>query len=167
MRVLVLGATGMAGSSIYALLDKNPDFEVHGTVRSELDASMSSIYKAKNIHQVTDIISEQNLRAFLNKIKPNVVINCIGIIKQITNTDTKALISVNSLFLIFSLRWGLKLVHELFILALIVSFPALRVFILRWTSLMRRTFMVRARKWGRSILAHPKNLYYWSRYQAQ
>jgi dTDP-4-dehydrorhamnose reductase len=98
MKVLVLGATGMLGHKIIQALASAHD--VTGTVRG--DATLYSGHPVLGsfnlIGEVTadDIASVE--RAF-DKVKPNVVINCIGMIKQQSGAqDPITAITLNALF---------------------------------------------------------------------
>jgi len=82
MRVLILGATGMLGYSLFSNLREYDEFEVLGTVRKIKgkedffhDCLSSLVFDV----DVTD--SAQIERAIVST-KPSVVINCIGLIKQ-------------------------------------------------------------------------------------
>jgi len=79
MRILVLGMNGMLGRYVYNYLID--DYEVVGTTRNELDASTIS----KNV-------LASNIRS------GDVVINCIGIIKQRNEAKKLEFVAVNSLF---------------------------------------------------------------------
>lgn len=96
-RILVLGAGGMLGHKLVQVLSQ--DFEVMGTVRSQdADPVFSKLApKAKFLcglsldraHLVEDVITEQ---------KPNVVINCVGLVKQLpAAADKMQSIVVNAL----------------------------------------------------------------------
>ena len=80
-KVLVIGASGMLGSSIFRFLSEAENLEIYGTVR---DASAIKFFPA-NLHPFLISGIEANeaglLSAFL-LAKPEVVVNCIGIVKQ-------------------------------------------------------------------------------------
>ncbi|MNJ32410.1 dTDP-4-dehydrorhamnose reductase [compost metagenome] len=82
MNVLILGATGMLGYSLFSNLADNAALTVKGTVRS-LAGKMAFFeqYQSQLLQgiDVTDISSIE--QAFIDA-KPEVVINCIGLIKQ-------------------------------------------------------------------------------------
>lgn len=82
MRLLILGATGMLGYSLFSNLRELRELEVFGTVRSIKgkesffeDALSSLIFDV----DVTETTETEHVIA---SIKPDVVINCIGLIKQ-------------------------------------------------------------------------------------
>lgn len=84
-RVLVLGASGMLGSTLFNSFARDPKFETFATVR---DVGVVNNF-AFDLHDslITNISADAEsgiLTAFLIA-KPDVVINCIGIIKQLPN----------------------------------------------------------------------------------
>ena len=98
MKVLVLGATGMLGYSLFSNLSEYPEYDVYGTVRSlEGKEHFFTNHLSKIINDV-DVSRQYELDAVIEKMKPNIVINCIGLIKQhsISKQHVDA-ISINSL----------------------------------------------------------------------
>ncbi len=81
MKVIVIGATGMLGYSIFSNLSNSNDLDVYGTVRSVegLEKYFPSIDK---LLLNVDIKEFETLEHALKQAKPDVVINCIGLIKQ-------------------------------------------------------------------------------------
>lgn len=82
MNVLILGATGMLGYSLFSNLAENPALSVKGTVRGLTGkTAFFEQYQTQLLKgiDVTDITSIE--RAIIDA-KPEVVINCIGLIKQ-------------------------------------------------------------------------------------
>jgi dTDP-4-dehydrorhamnose reductase len=71
--VLILGATGMLGSACIKVLGLNPGLEIIGTSRHS------------NQNYVEFDAAKDDIRELLNRIKPNWVINCIGVIKPYIN----------------------------------------------------------------------------------
>ncbi|HEC8328315.1 TPA: SDR family oxidoreductase [Providencia rettgeri] len=82
MKVLVLGTTGMLGYSLFSNLNEYSNLDVYGTVRS---ISGKEHFFEKNANRLIDNI-DVNFLADIEKtiqlIQPNVVLNCIGLIKQ-------------------------------------------------------------------------------------
>lgn len=89
MKILIFGASGMLGHTLYSELKKN--YKVWGTVRSNnWDPDLLEGYDVDNLPNIDRLISE---------IKPDFVINCIGIIKQLKASKDKILsLEVNSLW---------------------------------------------------------------------
>lgn len=98
-KVLILGAQGMLGSTLFHVLNQK-NYNVIGTVRKSSDSK--SVF-SKNIltgyavsGQLDDIKKFENL---IQTEKPDFVINCIGIIKQLEESKDKSLsIQINSLW---------------------------------------------------------------------
>jgi dTDP-4-dehydrorhamnose reductase len=87
MRVLVLGASGMLGSTLFRVFSRNHQFETFGSLR---DASAKRYFGPElhdglipNVH----LDGESGLLTAFAVAKPDVVINCIGIIKQLPNAN--------------------------------------------------------------------------------
>ncbi|MCE0493783.1 dTDP-4-dehydrorhamnose reductase family protein [Vibrio salinus] len=82
MKVLILGATGMLGYSLFSNLSEYDDLEVFGSVRS---IEGIEHYYQSNIQKLifnVDINELDTVNSAIKDITPDVVINCIGIIKQ-------------------------------------------------------------------------------------
>lgn len=77
MKVLVLGKNGMLGHIVYQYLNEQ-GYEVIGTTRNEFDADKDD---ARNI---------------IEQIRPNIVINCIGILNKKCDENKALAIKVNS-----------------------------------------------------------------------
>jgi dTDP-4-dehydrorhamnose reductase len=97
--VLVLGATGMLGHALMHELSARAELDVHGTVRS-LDGVPSSFVDAFGA-AVTSGVDVRDRRAvveLLEQRRPDVVVNAIGVIKQVpTVADTALTAEINGL----------------------------------------------------------------------
>lgn len=87
MKILVLGASGMLGNAMLRTLAPTQGLDVWGTARSanvlkRFDASLG-----KRIVTGVDVESIDGLMALLTDIRPSVVINCIGLVKQLAQAD--------------------------------------------------------------------------------
>lgn len=83
MRILVLGASGMLGSTAYRVLGNDPRFEAFGTVRSERARQFFPNALAANLRSGVDVENLDGLVSVLEQIRPEVVINCVGVVKQL------------------------------------------------------------------------------------
>ena len=100
MQVLILGISGMLGHTLFRQLTQNPKLQTYGTLRNyqslenkNTPISSSFIYQNISADRLDTI---ENL--FI-QLKPNIVINCIGIIKQLpTAKDPIPSIKINALF---------------------------------------------------------------------
>jgi dTDP-4-dehydrorhamnose reductase len=98
VRVLVLGATGMLGNTVLRLFAQSPDFDVLGSVRSKQSLGLFTPNLAKRLIYGVDMESVDSVTGLLQESRPNVVINCIGLIKQLPESNTPlAAILINAL----------------------------------------------------------------------
>jgi len=85
MKVCILGANGMLGNALMHSLISTQDYQVLGTVRNESAKQFFPPQIAKHIVAGIDAENILSVALLLQKEKPNVVINSIGIVKQIDN----------------------------------------------------------------------------------
>lgn len=96
--MLVLGASGMLGNAMFRLLSMSPDKDIYGTVRRDNARSFFQDSSAGNIISGVDVESDEALNGVINQVKPDVVINCIGLVKQLEDAGNPVLaISINAL----------------------------------------------------------------------
>jgi dTDP-4-dehydrorhamnose reductase len=98
MKVLILGATGMLGHKLYQVLA--PAFDVRGAIRGHYnDITRYGFFDASNMVSVTNALEIGRLEKVIEEINPQVVVNCIGIIKSVEQAKDRLLsVWVNSLF---------------------------------------------------------------------
>jgi dTDP-4-dehydrorhamnose reductase len=98
MRVLVLGASGMLGSAVFREFDGHAPHEVWGLVRNESFLSYFSPAQQRRIVTGVDVLDETALRAAFERVRPDVVINCVGLIKQKEHAeDPLVVLPINAL----------------------------------------------------------------------
>lgn len=98
-RLLVMGANGMLGNAILRFFSLDRSYEVFGTVRNQ--NSVHSLQQKAPRATLVSGVDVENLdcltRLFAN-IQPDVIINCIGIVKQLPEAnDPLTAIPINSL----------------------------------------------------------------------
>ena len=99
MRVLVLGVTGMLGNAVYRSLHENASFECWGTLRSSHSLAYFPLEARQQLISNLDVLNQDDLLAVFERVKPDVVINCIGVIKQnAAAKDPLVVLPINSLF---------------------------------------------------------------------
>lgn len=87
MKVLILGGKGMAGHVMTAYFKQNPNYEVYYTSRDRND-------KQSLFLDVTDF---KRLEEIIEFIKPDITINCIGILNDHASNNPLLAFQVNSL----------------------------------------------------------------------
>jgi len=88
-KVLILGSTGMLGHMLFFYLKKNKKFKIY-------DLSFRKKLNPKSM--ICDIQNISDLEKKINKIKPDVIINCIGIIIQNIENKLSDSIYINAFF---------------------------------------------------------------------
>ncbi len=83
MKVMVIGATGMLGSAVIKLLRARADWQVFGTVRSENAKRLFMSDIAERLFFGVDVEQNDSLIEAFTRIRPDVVINCVGLVKQL------------------------------------------------------------------------------------
>ena len=98
MRVIILGASGLIGHSLYRELGSQ--FETFGTLHYHKKSyGDHRLFNNSNIIENIDISDFQVLCGVLREINPDVIINCIGITKRKKEIDNAAhALYINSLF---------------------------------------------------------------------
>ena len=86
-KVLVLGSGGMLGHVVYTFLDELNKYELFNSSYPKLFNSQSILLDATNSLEVEKVISE---------IRPNVLINCIGVLIKGSQSDPANAIYLNS-----------------------------------------------------------------------
>ena len=83
MRILVIGANGLIGSTLLRILSCSPSLTVFGSVRT-LSAKLKLAAQYDNqIHVGLDVLNPDEVMDAFTTIRPDVVINCAGITKHL------------------------------------------------------------------------------------
>ena len=99
-RILLLGGTGMLGHTLFYYFSKKINYDVTAT---EINNKNINKYFSPDIsHRIitgVDVGNIRNINGIVEKIKPDIVVNCIGIIKQLKESrNPRIAIKINSLF---------------------------------------------------------------------
>ncbi|NQT81079.1 MAG: SDR family oxidoreductase [Candidatus Aminicenantes bacterium] len=115
MKVLILGVEGMLGHKLYQVFQEN--FNTFGTMQGNVeDYAKYNLFDEKTILSNVNAFDIASIKDALNQIHPNVVVNCIGIIKQLKEAKNPEIsIAINSLFphqlAKLSSRYNFRLFH--------------------------------------------------------
>jgi dTDP-4-dehydrorhamnose reductase len=118
-RILVLGAGGMLGHTLFRHLAINTTYEVHGTVRGVAtmpDSHTATLHGVGTLHGHVDVLDRGTLLATLDAIRPDVILNCVGLIKQRESSlNVEEAIAINALLPHQLAGWcnahGSRLIH--------------------------------------------------------
>ena len=97
-RVLVLGATGMLGNAVLRLFAQTAGYQVFGSVRSSAARRLLPNDLQSSVITGVDVENIDSLTRLFASVQPNVVINCVGLVKQLAEADDPlAAISINAM----------------------------------------------------------------------
>jgi dTDP-4-dehydrorhamnose reductase len=94
--VLVLGGNGMFGHVLFRECERR--FDTHATIRSEHPSEVAT--RALDVGRIVEGVHAEQMSSVeraLDRIAPDVVVNCIGVVKQL-NVSSAEMIGTNSLF---------------------------------------------------------------------
>lgn len=98
-RIVILGASGMLGNALTRYFSQEPDCLVTGTVRSQKSIDPFPKNLQENIVWGIDAIDFETVREFIKAQRPNIAINCVGLVKQLSDVNDPLLaLPINSLF---------------------------------------------------------------------
>jgi dTDP-4-dehydrorhamnose reductase len=98
MKVMVLGANGMIGSTMLRILARQVGWQVFGTVRSESVLGRVPLEMASRLISGVDLTNSDALIRLFRKCSPDVVVNCAGLTKHVSGgTDPLEALTMNAL----------------------------------------------------------------------
>jgi dTDP-4-dehydrorhamnose reductase len=83
-RVLILGGTGMLGHKMFQVLREHFDgvvCSIRGS-KADMQCSKLSLFSGRDVLTGVDATRVDELRDLVRRIRPHVVVNCVGLIKQ-------------------------------------------------------------------------------------
>lgn len=96
--ILILGVTGMLGHVLFKEMSENSSFKVYGTTRNK--RSLKGYFTESEMDRVRNNVDADNFDTVIRAIaaiQPDIIINCIGIIKQLPiSRDPLTAITVNA-----------------------------------------------------------------------
>lgn len=87
MKILVLGVSGMLGNAMFRTLSEGTEIKVFGTARSSSVQRYFAPEMASQIIAGVDVENQDSLARVFSEVKPQVVVNCIGLIKQLADAN--------------------------------------------------------------------------------
>ena len=98
MRVLILGVTGMLGNAAYKVFASDDRHETWGTMRAAgARRFFGDSYRSRLIDGV-DVTEHDSLVSVFDRVRPDVVINAVGVIKQLsTANDPLIVLPINAM----------------------------------------------------------------------
>lgn len=98
MKIAVLGISGMLGNAVYRALSANPELSVFGTARGDGARIFFSTELNEKIVTGVDVENQDSLIKAFGIIRPDVVINCVGLVKQLADAnDPLQAVPINTL----------------------------------------------------------------------
>jgi dTDP-4-dehydrorhamnose reductase len=82
LKVLVLGASGLIGSTTLRVLSERSDWQVYGSIRSDSIRPFLPKISADKLISNLDVDNLSSIIQTISEIRPDVVINCIGATKH-------------------------------------------------------------------------------------
>jgi len=99
MRLLIVGITGMLGNTLFRYFSQQPGIEVYGTVR---DGRTKARFDPAHYDAIIDGVDADHFDSITSafaQTKPDVVINAVGLIKQLQSSkDPLSTLPLNALF---------------------------------------------------------------------
>lgn len=98
MRIMVLGVTGMLGNAMFRHLSATPGLDVYGTARGEGARRSFSGDLSGRIVAGVDVENHDSLVRAFATVRPDVVVNCVGLVKQLADAnDPLQAVPINTL----------------------------------------------------------------------
>lgn len=98
-RVLILGGSGMLGNALFRLFSESEGFFAVASARSPGSVARLPNVLRSNVEVGVNSDDMDSLARILDKHRPDVVINCIGLVKQLSDVkDPLVALPINSIF---------------------------------------------------------------------
>lgn len=115
-KLLIIGVGGMLGNALFRYFDERTNTKTYGLLRNK--KKTLNFFNKFNSEKIIekDFLDLDNLDQILSDLSPNIIFNCIGIVKQNPlSNDPLSSIRVNSIFphLLnkLSLKFNFRLIH--------------------------------------------------------
>lgn len=99
LKILVLGVSGMLGHEVFRVLNTHQDLDVVGSARSHQTLRFFPDSLASRVIVGTDVLDGDALAGLLQRVRPDVIVNCVGLVKQLGSAkDPLSALPLNALF---------------------------------------------------------------------
>jgi dTDP-4-dehydrorhamnose reductase len=99
MKVLVLGGSGMLGHTAFRVFSETAGLDTFATLRTNSVARTFPEALRERLLVGVDVLDQDALAWTLAAVRPHVVVNCVGLVKQLGNAaDPLAALPLNALF---------------------------------------------------------------------
>ena len=97
-KVLVLGASGMLGNAVLRFFAQSAGFDVAGSARSASTLAQLPADLRERVVTGVDVENVDSLARLFAQVRPDVVINCIGLVKQLAaSNDPLVTLPINAM----------------------------------------------------------------------
>lgn len=97
-RVLVLGVTGMLGNAVFRVFSADAGHETWGTLRGAAALRNFPLQAHERLLVGVDALDQDALAAAFSRVRPDVVINCVGLIKHLADAkDPLTALPINAM----------------------------------------------------------------------
>lgn len=98
MKILILGASGMLGSAVFKVFSLDSSHQVWGSLRSPANIKYFPKTCSGRLLTGVDVLDQDSLATVLSSVRPDVVINCVGLIKQLADAkDPLSALPINAM----------------------------------------------------------------------
>lgn len=98
MRIMVLGVTGMLGNAMFRVLSESSSLVVFGTARGANAKQYFSHSQHSRIIVGVNVESHDSLVGVFAAVRPDIVVNCVGLVKQLADVnDPLQAVPINTL----------------------------------------------------------------------
>lgn len=98
MKILILGITGMLGHRLFREFSADTSLDVWGTLRQPSGQTHFDPFLREHVLPNIDVLNQDALIEVFSRVRPEVVINCVGVIKQLSHAnDPLTVLPINAL----------------------------------------------------------------------
>ena len=113
---MIIGSTGMLGSQITKYLSETERYDIFCIIRNKKKFNLLKIKKNRLNVILCNLVNTKKLENLIKKNQPDYLINCVGMVKQIMNSNNKKLtyflnVTIPKKLSKLALNQNFKLIH--------------------------------------------------------